>query len=255
MNIVQVRNIKLGEGLPKICVPIVGSTKEEILQQAEEIVKLDIDIIEWRADWFDGVFDAEAVHEVLCALRKLLEETPLLFTFRTAKEGGEKEISSSDYLDLNRKVAGTTLADLIDVEAFFEEETVRTLIKLAHEKGVKVVASNHDFEKTPVKEEIINRLRKMQELGADLPKLAVMPQCKQDVLTLLSATLEMHEKYADRPIITMSMADDGAISRMVGEIFGSALTFGSAKKASAPGQWEVSELKQVLEIIHNRLKG
>lgn len=49
----------------------------------------------------------------------------------------------------------------------------------------------------------------MQELDADIPKIAVMPQNKKDVLTLLSATEEMASEYADRPIITMSMA--GAI--------------------------------------------
>ena len=54
-----------------------------------------------------------------------------------------------------------------------------------------MVVSNHDFEKTPSKEEIVARLQKMQELGADLPKIAVMPQCKKDVLTLLAATEEM----------------------------------------------------------------
>lgn len=93
--------------------------------------------------------------------------------------------------------------------------------------------SNHDFHKTPAAEEIVQRLRKMQELGADIPKIALMPQNKADVLTLLSATLEMQERYADRPIITMSMAKTGVISRLSGEVFGSAATFGAVKKASA----------------------
>lgn len=56
---------------------------------------------------------------------------------------------------------------------------------------MKVIASNHDFHKTPSKEELIHRLRLMQDFDADLPKIAVMPTCRQDVLTLLSATLEM----------------------------------------------------------------
>ena len=68
-----------------------------------------------------------------------------------------------------------------------------------------------------------------------------------------SATLEMSEKYADRPIITMSMAGTGVVSRLTGETFGSALTFGAASKASAPGQIGVNELKQVLDIIHSSL--
>ena len=35
---------------------------------------------------------------------------------------------------------------------------VKTIINAAHEAGVKVIASNHDFFKTPEKEEIIRRL-------------------------------------------------------------------------------------------------
>ena len=113
--------------------------------------------------------------------------------------------------------------------------------------------SNHDFDKTPSYDEILTRLKAMQSLDADIPKIAVMPTCKKDVLTLLQATNEMHETYADRPIITMSMAGTGVISRLCGEVFGSALTFGAAKKASAPGQMNVEDLHTVLTLLHKSL--
>ena len=250
---VEVRGVKIGEGVPKICVPIVGKTKEEILAAARSFEDVALDVVEWRVDWFEGVFDFAQVEDVLKDLRPALGETPILFTFRTSKEGGEKEISVNDYAALNIAAAQSGYVDLIDVEAFTGDEVVKTIINAAHEAGVKVIASNHDFFKTPEKEEIIRRLCMMQELGADIPKIAVMPTCKQDVITLLSATLEMSEKYADRPIITMSMAGTGVVSRLTGETFGSALTFGAASKASAPGQVGVHELKQVLDIIHSSL--
>ena len=247
MNTVQVKNTVIGEGRPKICVPIVGKTKTDILEEAKKITSLPVDVVEWRVDWFDDVFATEKVLETAKELQEVLKDIPVLLTFRTSKEGGEKEISVSDY------AAQSGYVDLIDVEAFTGDDVVKTIIDAAHEAGVKVIASNHDFFKTPEKEEIIRRLRMMQDFGADIPKMAVMPTCKQDVLTLLSATLEMSEKYADRPIITMSMAGTGVVSRLTGETFGSALTFGAASKASAPGQVGVHELKQVLDIIHNSL--
>ncbi len=151
---------------------------------------------------------------------------------------------------MNQLVVESGLADLIDVEVFSGDEVVNDLVRTAHENEVKVIGSNHDFEKTPSKEEIIRRLQKMQELDVDLPKIAVMPKKKEDVLTLLVATEEMNRKYADRPIITMSMAGDGVISRLCGEVFGSALTFGAAGQASAPGQIGVKELRQILTILH-----
>jgi 3-dehydroquinate dehydratase-1 len=142
---------------------------------------------------------------------------------------------------------------MIDVEIFTGDAIVRDIIDAAHAAGVVVVASNHDFFKTPAQSDIVYRLRKMQDMGADIPKIAVMPTCKKDVLTLLAATEEMATDYADRPIITMSMGGTGVISRLVGESMGSSMTFGAAAKASAPGQIGVKELDVVLETIHNSL--
>lgn len=253
MHTVQVKNTIIGEGRPKICVPIVGKTTDDILAEAKKITTLPVDVVEWRVDWFDDVFVTEKVIETSRALQEILKSIPLLFTFRTAKEGGEKEISAEDYAALNIAAAKSGCVDLIDVEAFTGDEIVRHIITSAHDVGVRVVASNHDFFKTPEKDEIVRRLRFMQDMDADIPKIAVMPTCRQDVLTLLSATLEMTENYADRPIITMSMAGTGVVSRLTGESFGSALTFGAASKASAPGQIGVEQLKQVLDIIHGSL--
>ena len=253
MKTVQVRNITIGEGRPKICVPIVGQTKADILLEAGTFASIPVDVVEWRVDWFEDVFDTDKVLDVAKDLQTVLKDTPILFTFRTAKEGGEKAISNEDYKALNMAVAKSGYVDLIDVEAFTGEEIVKSMIQEAHSYGVKVIASNHDFDATPKKDEIVRRLRMMQDYGADIPKMAVMPRNKQDVLTLLSATLEMSEQFADRPIITMSMAGTGVVSRLTGETFGSALTFGAATKASAPGQINVSELEQVLDIIHKSL--
>ena len=254
MNPVVVRNIKIGEGMPKICVPIVGKTRDEILQAAREICDTSADLVEWRADWFESVFDIEEVKKVANELRKILEEMPLLFTFRTKNEGGEKTITFEQYKKILLDVAETSFVDIIDVEAFIGEEAkVSELVSDLRNKGIKVVGSNHDFAKTPAKEEIVRRLCYMQEIGVDIPKIAVMPQNSKDVLTLLNATEEMVSEYADRPVVTMSMAGMGAVSRVAGETFGSAITFGAMRKASAPGQINVEELKKILEILHQGL--
>lgn len=253
MRTVKVRNVIIGEGKPKICVPIVGVTKHEIIEDAKSVAALPVDLVEWRADWFEHIFELEKVKEVLKELREALGEMPILFTFRTAKEGGEKSIEVEEYVRLNRAVAVIGYVDLIDVEAFTGDESVKEIIAEAHKYQVKVIGSNHDFQKTPAKEEIISRLCKMQELGVDISKIAVMPQSRRDVLTLLSATEEMYTDYADRPIITMSMSDTGMVSRLCGEVFGSALTFGSAGKISAPGQVQVLDLNTILTFIHKSI--
>ena len=198
MKTVQVRNITIGEGRPKICVPIVGQTKEDILLEAGTFERIPVDVVEWRVDWFEGVFDFARIEDVLKELRDILGDTPLLMTFRTSKEGGEKDIDADAYKELNIKAAKTGYVDFVDVEIFTGDKIVSEIIDAVHAAGVKVIASNHDFDATPEKDEIVRRLRMMQDYGADIPKMAVMPRNKQDVLTLLSATLEMSEQFADR---------------------------------------------------------
>ncbi len=250
---VEIRGIRIGEGAPRICVPIVERTKSEIRNAAATICTTKADIAEWRADWFDGTPDFALVRDVLTDLRATLDRIPLLFTCRTAKEGGETAIAPDAYASLNKAVAATGLVDLIDVELFTGDEIVRDIIAFAHAHNTRVIVSNHDFHQTPDKDELIRRLLRMQELGADIPKIAVMPRCRKDVLTLLEATREMSEEYADRPIITMSMSGTGLVSRLCGEVFGSALTFGAVGKTSAPGQIDASELHAILTAIHRNL--
>ena len=250
MKTVTVRNLVIGEGAPKIIVSLMGKDIPTVKSEALAYREADFDILEWRVDHFGDVSSTDAVLEAARAIRDVIADKPLLFTFRSAKEGGEQALSVENYIALNRAAVDSGLVDMIDLELFTGDEQVRATVEHAHAKNVSVIMSNHDFHKTPAAEEIIQRLRKMQELGADIPKIALMPQNKTDVLTLLGATLEMHERYADRPIITMSMAKTGVISRLSGEVFGSAATFGAVKKASAPGQISVADLRTVLTILH-----
>lgn len=253
MNTVKIRNIEIGSGLPKICAPIVGTTKEDIMAEAENIGSLPVDIAEWRVDWFEHAFNFSKVEDTLKDLRAVLGDTPLLMTFRTSKEGGEKSIKPDDYAEFVIRAAETGYVDLVDVEVFIGTDIVKEIIAGAHNAGAKVIGSNHDFNKTPDKDEIVERLRKMQDLGVDIPKIAVMPKGMKDVVTLLAATEEMHREFADRPIVTISMSEAGVLSRICGEAFGSAVTFGAAKNVSAPGQMKVNDLSAAIKLLHEYL--
>ncbi|WP_337019624.1 type I 3-dehydroquinate dehydratase, partial [Oceanobacillus massiliensis] len=235
-SLVKVRGLTIGEGIPKICVPMIGTTDAELLEEAETLAALRVDMAEWRVDLFDHVEDIRQVKTTLKKLREILIDIPILFTFRSAKEGGEREIAAKDYMGLIKGIAETGQVDLVDVELFQRESDVKELIHTAHDNNVGVIVSNHDFEKTPPVEEIVLRLRKAQALGGDIPKIAVMPKDAGDVLKLLHATYEMNDHYADRPIITMAMAGKGVVSRLSGEVFGSSVPFAAVKKVSAPGQ-------------------
>ncbi|QEM91028.1 type I 3-dehydroquinate dehydratase [Kosakonia radicincitans] len=250
MKTVSVKNLVIGEGAPKIIVSLMGKDIASVKSEAQAYRDADFDILEWRVDHFSNVASIDAVLEAVFVIRNAIADKPLLFTFRSAKEGGEQALSAEQYIALNRAAVDSGLVDIIDLELFTGEALVKAMVEHAHAKNVKVIMSSHDFHNTPPAEEIVQRLRKMQQLGADIPKIALMPKNKTDVLTLLTSTLEMHEHYADRPLITMSMAKTGVISRLAGEVFGSAATFGAVKKASAPGQISVSDLRIALTILH-----
>ena len=249
MASVKVRNIEIGAGIPKVCVPIVGKTQEEILEAAREIMETTANLVEWRIDWYEDIFDFDKVQETVGMLREIMEERPILFTCRTANEGGEISLTEKQYETLNQVAIESGKIDLVDVEMFGFAEAVKSIIEFAHENGVKVVGSNHDFSSTPDKDEIIKRLCSMQEAGADIPKIAVMPQDAKDVLTLLSATEEMTREHTETPVITMSMGAKGVISRVTGLLFGSAVTFAAVGKTSAPGQLEIEEVRKVMRIL------
>ena len=249
MATVKVRNMVLGEGLPKIAVPNVGVTEDEILASSKEIVEANPDIMEWRIDYYtDGIKDNEKLIATAKKIRDVVGELPVLVTFRTKNEGGVLELSESEYLDLVETVIVNRLGDAVDVEMFHDEKRVKEIVAQAHNYNVVVVMSNHDFEKVPAKDVIEFRLKKMAELGADVPKLACMPHKADDVLTLLSATNDVRKEISN-PIITMAMGDIGKVSRIAGQVFGSCLSFGAVGKTSAPGQLSIEDLRNAEKYL------
>lgn len=250
METVRIGSLDFGGGIPRIIVPLVSSTVESLRREAQKIRSLPVDMAEWRVDMFGapGPVDVKAVQNALHMLRGELS-VPLLATFRTIDEGGKRPFCAECYAQLCAMLCESGLIDMLDVEAFFRTGESKGIIARAHACGVPVLASNHEFHATPAREEIVRRLLFMQEdLGADIAKIAVMPQNPADVITLLSATQKAFA-LAKRPIITISMGSLGVISRVSGSFFGSSATFGAAEYSSAPGQMEVSALHAVLKAL------
>ena len=206
MSCVNIRGCRIGEGRPKVILPIVERTEAAILEKAAQFSTLLADCVEWRADWFEGFQSPAAIARCVQKLRVALRDKLLLVTFRTKAEGGEQALSHKEYLAFLHLILDTDCADLLDIEFF----TAR----------------------------------------ADLPKLAVMPRCRSDVLELLAATAEMADHHPETPVITMSMGALGAVSRLAGETFGSAMTFANPGQASAPGQVSLDIVNEVLDALH-----
>lgn len=244
-NIIKVGSLLIGDKIPKICVPVVENNHDDILKMAEAIYKSTADMAEWRVDFYKDFHDIDAVNKTLMCIKEILREKPLLFTFRTAHEGGKEDISCEEYSILLKEAAVNV--DMVDIEVyrFADIDKLISFVK----KSAIVVGSYHDFNKTPKTDEIINRLKYMDSVGVDIPKIAVMPNCKMDVIRLMEASLRAKE-ILNKPVITMSMSNIGLISRVAAEITGSSVTFGCIGTPSAPGQIEVSTLREIMDIVH-----
>ena len=66
MNTLRIRNLELGAGVPAICIPNVGKTAEEILSLTRQYKDMHMDLMEWRADWFEEIGRASCRERVFC---------------------------------------------------------------------------------------------------------------------------------------------------------------------------------------------
>ena len=93
MSCVNIRGCRIGEGRPKVILPIVELTEAAILEKAAQFSTLSADCVEWRADWFEGFQSPAAIARCVQRLRVALRDKLLLVTFRTKAEGGEQALS------------------------------------------------------------------------------------------------------------------------------------------------------------------
>lgn len=247
----QVQLAELAKLPVKTIVPITAKTKEQALEQAKVIAaNSDADLAEFRIDLLNFASDSKQVIALGQELRQILATKPIIATIRTHNEGGKLTINDADYGKTYQAYLNQPqpFMDMLDVEMFRNQQVVKNTVKLAHDKKVLIVMSNHDFQKTPSEDEIVKRLLKQDELGADILKIAVMPQSKQDVFTLMNATLKVSQQ-SKKPLLTMSMGKLGTISRIATANMGGSFSFGMIGEASAPGQIDVTQLKQFLKTV------
>lgn len=239
---------------PKICIPVTDTTRDRIIQRAKEFAVLPAELVEWRVDFFAGY--EEEIISVVKELREILQEKKLIFTLRTVQEGGEENGGRFDYAALLSGVAASGLVDYVDVEIHRDPDMVKTVVRAAEQSGSKIIGSFHDFTQTPSEEEILHILEEARTCGADIGKVACMPSTdiekgREDAVRLLAATERMKEKYPDFPLITMCMGEAGKMTRLYGGLYGSEVSFGCVGRASAPGQIELSEMKEVFDILYS----
>jgi 3-dehydroquinate dehydratase-1 len=247
---IRVRSGIIGSGRePLICTPLVGRTAVALRGELGVATGKAPDIIEWRADFFGGIADTDDVLATARALADAARGIPLLFTVRSAREGGQPvPLTDAQRTALVLAVAESGTAELIDFEMSASMEHVGQVRAAARASGTQLILSFHDFRATPDVAAIYGKFERAHALGGDVAKVAVMPNDPGDVLALLEATFKAHTSL-ELPLIGISMGALGIASRVLGWMFGSAVTFAEGEGSSAPGQLPIDELKAALRIL------
>lgn len=240
----HVGSVILGPAPVKVLASLMPSDTEALLAQAEKAAAAPLDIFEWRADYFQNQTKSAWVSAGACLQGKAAK--PILWTLRTDREGGLFTDSDEHYLDVVDYIAKSGLFDALDIE--LERGDVAPIVQAAHKTETTVVMSYHNFAETPDLKSIMDKFEKMSLAGADVLKIALMPQKPEDVLTLMQATILARRTY-EVPVISMSMGAAGQCSRILGTLDGSCATFASLQKASAPGQIQAETLSEYLKAF------
>jgi 3-dehydroquinate dehydratase I len=247
---VKTRNKIIGGPDFLICMPIVAGEKSDLFKEVAAIKQLNPDLLEWRIDGYKPVRNIDISLKTLAELRLKMDDIPLVFTCRSHSEGGLKKLTRDQRQDLLTAAMASGNLDIVDIELSNDTDFIQTIIKTARQFHVRVVLSHHNFKTTPEESVILDTLFKARESGADIAKIAVMPQSYHDVLTLLKATLKAREQGLKIPAISISMGSQGVLSRIAGGLFGSDITFASSITPSAPGQIPMTALKKAMTALY-----
>ena len=225
--------------LPKVCVAIIGSTPEEILEKATATIK-DTPFLEFRLDYLAKPLLA------LPQLGSFLVEhatVTAIATCRRTEFGGKFEGMVAAELDILCKAAeaGFQIVDLA-IEAV--ESLKKGELPRLRETGVALIISHHDFAATRDLEKIYARI---EPFKPDFIKIVPTAKTLSDNVTLI----RFLERMADASsVIATCMGDAGIISRVLGVRAGSVFTFAAATagEETAPGQIAARTLIETYRI-------
>lgn len=208
---------------PAICVAIKGPSIEEASQQITQALP-HADIIELRLDLF-GIRDLSSIQSLRTKF-----PIPMIFTLRSRQQGGEYNESETVRLSEMRQLASLK-PEYLDIESEVPKSFIQEIS--SHYPQIKIILSNHNFINTPDNLDIL--LQEMRKIPASFYKIAVTAANSIDTLRLLSWCQQAGN---NNDLIAISMGQYGEISRIVGPLFGSCITYACLDDtlSTAPGQ-------------------
>ncbi len=205
----------------RICTPVTGATLKEFLKNLDQVQEIS-DIVELKVD----------------GIKNLTKKDLLLIRERTEKEA----IFTSRKNEIILK--GLNLGfDYVDIDLSLTKK-----FKLSESRKTKIIISFHDFEKTPDVKKLMRIINRMKESNQDIIKIATMVNNDQDIKNLFQILLN---KNKNEKIIVIGMGEKGKVTRILGPLLGSFLTFASTVFGkTAQGQIDIIKLKKIYKLIN-----
>ena len=222
---VRIGKVVLRSMEPHVIAPFTDRTPLSALRSA---VKRGLSLLEARVDLFDKRDPAHVV-EMLDAARAV---APLLVTVRSAAEGGKWTGTERERLELYRVLV--LHADAVDVE--LDARIRPDVTRAARRAGAKLVLSHHNFKTTPAAAPLDDVVRRAEQAGADIIKIATFVRVPSSVYSLTRLLL----RHPKKPLVVIGMGPKGRATRVELPLLGSLFTFASLER-TAPGQLTLAE--------------
>jgi 3-dehydroquinate dehydratase-1 len=202
---------------PLICGAIPVRRGHEIYRA----LKSPLRCLELRLDYLEV-----SLNEVRAALERAVSGRVTIFTVRRREEGGAWRGTEEERAELYARLVELK-PSYIDVEA---DSPIAARVAALRERGVRLIASKHDFSGTPPLETLVEWARRAAEIG-DVVKVVTYAREPRDGLRVLSVI-----GAVDKPTVAFAMGPAGVYTRVAAALLGSPMVYVSLDEATAPGQ-------------------
>ncbi|MGD0369799.1 MAG: type I 3-dehydroquinate dehydratase, partial [Acidobacteriaceae bacterium] len=189
----------------KICVAITGSTPNDMMRNAEEIVR-ENHFVEFRLDYLPNPL------AIIPRLKQFLYERgeiTAIATCRRAATGGKFKGTIPAELEILEKAAQAG-CHLIDIELQTAEHTKPAQMKKLRSFGAALIISHHDYEATRNLDAVFDRILPFQP---EFIKIVSTARTLADNVTMMRF---LDSRRDEANIIGISMGEQGIISRVLG---------------------------------------
>jgi len=215
----------------RTCVAITENNPKKLAIIVKNTLKKS-DFVEIRFDFLKPKDVPDALELVKKQLGKCV------CTIRPKSEGGMFTGSEKERKSIIKLIAVYN-PFLLDIEFNALQKDKQFLSSMKNSR-VRILVSWHDFKKTPALINLNKKLREMKKLS-EYVKIVTMAKTINEAVKILS----LYNDSSKIKLIAFAMGEEAKFTRILCLHMGSPFTYVSLRKAIAPGQFSLDEIKSM----------